>query len=114
MSVVTSMSSLKSLAVMFCKLLAKLDGSNAPEFDHAVEKPEAAVAACWSTAASWVVLVSRTRIVLESLDLMSGVKPVTFAAYLDSATTLPIDDLRVKTIAIVVLANILNILYLPV
>ena len=44
-SVVISISSLKSFAVAFCRLLAKVPGTKAPEFTQASENADAAVAA---------------------------------------------------------------------
>lgn len=96
MSVVTSINSLKSFAVTFCRLFPKVEGSEAPAVIHALENPEAAVDACCKTALSCVVFVRSTRMLVESFDLMREVKPVTFEANLDSATTFPMEDLGMK------------------
>ena len=94
MSVVTSINSLNSFEVTVWRLLLKVEGSEAPAVIHAFENPKAAVDACCMTASSCVVFVKSTRMLVESFFLMREVKPVTLAAYLDSATTLPIEDLN--------------------
>lgn len=88
--VVTSISWRKSFAAAFCKSLENVPATRAPDVDHADENAVAALLACAITDASCVVFVRSTRMVLPSFALMSGVKPVTFAANLVSETILPI------------------------
>ena len=90
MSVVTSMSFLNSVSVAFCRSLAKDPERRAPDVAHVPANAAAAFDACDSTPASWVVLVTASRMLFTSFCCMKLVNTVTFDANLVSATILPI------------------------
>lgn len=88
-SVVISMSSLKTVAAALVKSVENVDETNAPLVTHPLANAVAAVLACAKTLASCVVLVSNVLILTESCCWIKGVNPETFAANLLSATILP-------------------------
>lgn len=84
------MSFLNSVSVAFCRSLAKDPGRRAPDVAHAPANAAAAFDACDNTPASWVVLVTASRMLFTSFCCMKLVNTVTLDANLVSATILPI------------------------